>query len=170
MILATLVSAGPAITGRKIPTRLIPQQDLSRSDINARKELTFKGNILPGPVQFFVNGLRFSPDMPPIKSTVGTIEEWTVQNEDVFKHPIHIHVNPFQVIEIDGRKVERPIWWDTFMLPPKHVVDGQEVPGRIKIRMRFRSDISGKTVFHCHFLPHEDNGMMSVFELIRPNE
>ena len=167
--LATVVSAGPAITGRKIPTKLIERQDLTHSHINARKKVKFRGNILPGPVQFFINDLKFSPDMPPITSTVGTIEEWTVINEDVFKHPIHIHVNPFQVIEVDGRKVERPIWWDTFMLPPKGVVNGREKPGQIKLRMRLRSDVWGKTVFHCHFLPHEDNGMMSVFELIKPN-
>ena len=106
--------------------------------------------------------------MTPITGTVGTTVEWTIVNQDVFRHPFHIHVNPFQVVAIGGVKLERPIWWDTFMLPPKRIVAGREVFGQIKIRMRFRSDVTGKTVFHCHFLPHEDNGMMSVFELLKP--
>jgi FtsP/CotA-like multicopper oxidase with cupredoxin domain len=26
--------------------------------------------------------------------------------------------------------------------------------------------VTGKTVYHCHILPHEDNGMMSAFVLM----
>lgn len=168
--LATVVSGGPAIRGRKIPHKLIAPADLSHDRIRVRQDsINFRGEILTGPVQFFINNQLFDPNMTPITGTVGTTVEWTLVNQDVFLHPFHIHVNPFQVVEVDGVKIARPIWWDTFMLPPKRIVNGQEVFGRIKIRMRFRSDVTGRTVFHCHFLPHEDNGMMSVFELIKPN-
>jgi len=165
--LATVASGGPVITGRRIPTTLIPAPDVSRDTIQPRAEpIVFSGNVLTAPVQFFIDNQMFAPDMKPITGDVGTTAEWTLINNDVFQHPFHIHVNPFQVVEINGKKVERPIWWDTFMLPPKTAVNGTDVPSRIKIRMRFRSDVTGKTVFHCHFLPHEDNGMMSVFELV----
>lgn len=166
--LATVASGGPVITGRKIPGKLIPPADPSHDPIRVRPDpIVFLGQILTGPVRFFINGQLFDPNMTPITGVVGTTVEWTLVNQDVFRHPFHIHVNPFQVIEVDGVKIERPTWWDTFMLPPKRIVDGREVFGQIKIRMRFRSDVAGRTVFHCHFLPHEDNGMMSVFELVR---
>jgi len=61
-------------------------------------------------------------------------------------------VNPFQVIEINGTPTGDDSWWDTFALPSK---------GSVKIRMYFRPDITGLTVYHCHILPHEDNGMMA---------
>jgi len=90
--------------------------------------------------------------------------EWTLMNKDVFQHPFHIHVNPFQVVAVNARRVDQPVWWDTFALPPRDTTTGQ--PSTVQIRMRFRSDVTGKTVFHCHILPHEDNGMMSIFELV----
>jgi FtsP/CotA-like multicopper oxidase with cupredoxin domain len=45
--------------------------------------------------------------------------------------------------------------WDTFIIPPKY--NGKN--GSITFRVRF-VQWYGKTVFHCHILPHEDTGMM----------
>ena len=166
VLLATVAYAGPVVTGRKLPTKLVtPPPDVTQLTGPAQR-IVFSGRILQEPVQFFINGKQFNPDpmkVEPIYGQVGKAVEWTIVNEDVFRHPFHIHVNPFQVVEINGVKVERPTWWDTFALPAKDAQTGQ--PSEIKIRMRFRSDVSGKTVFHCHILPHEDSGMMSVFEL-----
>ncbi|NET28500.1 multicopper oxidase family protein [Okeania sp. SIO1I7] len=82
-------------------------------------------------------------------------EVWELTNTTGAAHPFHIHVNPFQVIEINGVPVPNPIWWDTFYIPPK---SGQ-TNGSIKIRHRF-DNYPGKFVFHCHVLIHEDLGMM----------
>lgn len=170
VVLANIESSGKPVTGTKMPDKLIPQENLNKVEAKVRKDpIVFSGTILPAPVQFFINKEQFDPTMKPITAKAGTVEEWTLINQDVFQHPFHIHVNPFQVVEINGKKVDKPIWWDTFMLPPKTLDNkGKEVFSRVKIRIRFRSDVTGKTVFHCHFLPHEDNGMMSVFELL-PN-
>jgi FtsP/CotA-like multicopper oxidase with cupredoxin domain len=35
-------------------------------------------------------------------------------------------------------------------------------PGSITFRVRFKEFV-GKTVHHCHVLPHEDTGMMQNF-------
>jgi FtsP/CotA-like multicopper oxidase with cupredoxin domain len=45
--------------------------------------------------------------------------------------------------------------WDTFAIPPK--ING--INGSLTFRVRF-VQWHGKTVFHCHVLPHEDTGMM----------
>ncbi len=164
-VLATVAYSGPPVTGRKLPTKLVPAEPDVTQITGPPQTVIFKGKILQAPVQFFLNGLQFEPDMNPVFGRVGKAVEWTLSNEDVFQHPFHIHVNPFQVVEINGVKVPKPIWWDTFLLPSKDLRTGK--PSEVKIRMRFRSDITGKTVFHCHFLPHEDNGMMSVFELVK---
>jgi FtsP/CotA-like multicopper oxidase with cupredoxin domain len=70
-------------------------------------------------------------------------------------HPFHLHDNSFQVIEINGKPVDPVLVCDTILVPPK--VDG--VRGSVKFRVRFK-EYTGKTVYHCHILPHEDTGMM----------
>ena len=68
-------------------------------------------------------------------------------------HPFHLHVWPFQLVDpnADGA----PDWRDTVNVP---------AGGRVRIRVRFE-DVAGRTVYHCHVLDHEDNGMMGVIEV-----
>ena len=43
--------------------------------------------------------------------------------------------------------------------------------GMTKVRQRFGESIAwtGKMVFHCHFLDHEDQGMISSMMILDPN-
>lgn len=71
-------------------------------------------------------------------------------------HPFHIHVWPFKVVErSDGASLD-PGWRDTVNVP---------AGGSVSILMPFE-DISGRTVYHCHILDHEDIGMMGVIEVV----
>jgi hypothetical protein len=115
---------------------------------------------MTAPIVFDLDGRTFDAGRVDQTITVGTTEEWTLVNKDVFQHPFHIHVNPFQVIKVNNEDYPEPeVWWDTFALPPK---------GSVTLRMRFRPDVTGKTVFHCHILPHEDLGMMQLINLVSP--
>jgi FtsP/CotA-like multicopper oxidase with cupredoxin domain len=70
-------------------------------------------------------------------------------------HPFHLHVWPFQVIaRSDGAPIT-PGWKDTVNLPA-----GESVTVRIPL-----TGISGRTVYHCHILDHEDLGMMGVIKV-----
>lgn len=158
-LLATVVSEGPAVDG-KLPATLVPgYPGIAGEPIAARRKVVFSGNTSMAPVQFFLDGKPFDATRDDAVVKGGTVEEWTLVNEDVFQHPFHIHVNPFQVIEINGKPVTDGVWWDTFPLPPR---------GSVTVRMKFRPDITGRTVYHCHILPHEDNGMMSAFTILPP--
>ena len=98
-----------------------------------------------------------------LKQTValGSVEEWTVFNMNSVPHPFHLHVNPFQVIRINGQPVD-PYWADTIALPP----NGSPVnPTSVTFRVRFL-DFSGTFVMHCHMLAHEDMGMMQMVEVV----
>lgn len=77
----------------------------------------------------------------------GDVEEWTLVNRDVVQHPFHLPGNPFQVVRINEAEVRDGSWWDTFPLPPQ---------GEVRIRVRFRSDLSGRTAYHCQAPPFED--------------
>jgi FtsP/CotA-like multicopper oxidase with cupredoxin domain len=92
--------------------------------------------------------------------SLNSVEEWTVFNMNNIRHPFHIHINPFQVVRINGEPVE-PFWADTIALPPG---GSPEAPTSITFRTRFR-DFNGAFVMHCHMLAHEDMGMMQRVEI-----
>ena len=97
-----------------------------------------------------------------LKQTValGSVEEWTIFNMNPIRHPFHIHVNPFQVVKINGAPID-PYWADTIALPPN---GSPTNPTSVTFRTRFR-DFAGAYVMHCHMLAHEDMGMMQTIEI-----
>jgi blue copper oxidase len=93
--------------------------------------------------------------------TAGTTEIWEFDNSTGDEiHPMHIHGVQFQVIQrIGGRNELIPTergWKDTVLVMPGE---------RVRIIMTF-PEYRGLFVFHCHNLEHEDDGMMSNFEII----
>ena len=112
--------------------------------------------------QFTINDRQFQDGHVDQTMKLGDAEEWKIENKDNgITHPFHIHVNPFQVVEIsDPATTSAPlkgpyVWWDTFAIPKG---------GYIKIRTRF-VDFTGLYVQHCHILAHEDRGMMQVVQV-----
>jgi FtsP/CotA-like multicopper oxidase with cupredoxin domain len=76
-----------------------------QSTINNPRVLAFSGGTAKnGPnsyAQHSINGMQFNDDMPPWKVKLDTAEEWKITNGTVaISHPFHIHLNPFQVVEI----------------------------------------------------------------------
>lgn len=122
-------------------------------------------NEAPFP-QYFVNGKPFHPDDIRFKAHPGEAVEYVLINANHNVHPFHIHVNRFQIQEMGTElSVERypvlkplldfdpTIWRDIVVVPPN---------GRARIWVHYKSNYTGKTVLHCHFLAHEDTGMMST--------
>lgn len=99
---------------------------------------------------FTLNGEPFDPKRDDIVAKVGEAEEWELVNTTPFPHPIHVHVNPMQVIKVNGEPLPHKQWQDTIAVP---------AAGTVTLRMRF-TDFDGRFVMHCHILPHEDLGMM----------
>jgi FtsP/CotA-like multicopper oxidase with cupredoxin domain len=125
---------------------------------------------------------------------LGDQEEWTIYNETNLSHPFHIHVNPFQVLEVYDPnattklvKYDNPVWQDVINIPaglkrqvlPNTTPPATKTvnalmlgpdnkasdPGYVKIRSRF-VDFTGDYVLHCHILAHEDRGMMQLVRVI----
>lgn len=70
-------------------------------------------------------------------------------------HPFHLHDNPFQVMSRNGQPEPYWIWKNTVL------VNGNET---VRIRIPFRTS-TGKTVYHCHILDHEDFGIMGTVNI-----
>lgn len=92
-------------------------------------------------------------------------------------HVFHIHTNPFQVVgtemlQEDGtyklKKYPEPIWQDSITLPDNDTGgDADTAATRVVIRRRVE-DYTGAYVLHCHFLGHEDRGMMLMVQAVCP--
>src|SRR5215204_3713908 len=152
--IATLVSTAPDVTAEPLPTTLIPFEDLRRATIDRRRELTFSEKL--SPFRVLIDGREFDEDRVDQTVKLGATEEWRLLNTSEDWHPFHIHVNDFQVIEVNGEPVEAHSWEDTTPIPAF---------GEIVIRTRFL-DYTGRFVYHCHILDHEDLGMMGVVEVV----
>jgi FtsP/CotA-like multicopper oxidase with cupredoxin domain len=112
-----------------------------------------------------INGA--SMDMGRIDEVVeaGATEVWEVHNRDGEPHNFHIHGTRFQVLSVDGGDPGPLLtgWKDTVYLPPN---------GTVRLAMRFdeHADPATPYMFHCHLLPHEDDGMMGQFVVVEPGQ
>lgn len=106
---------------------------------------------------FLINGKAFDSERIDTQVKLNAVEDWEVANvdPDMMDHPFHLHVNPFQVIEHNGKPAPYPAWKDTVLVPAGETV---------RLRAHF-SDFPGKSVYHCHLLGHEDLGMMGTVKI-----
>ena len=131
------------------------------------------GGMMGGGMRWLLNGRSYQEAEVATNEIVrlNTTEVWELINNSTggmmgmsmsMVHPIHIHGLQFQVIE---RQIASQMtagyetvrygyvdegWKDTVMMMPGE---------RIRLLLRFE-DFTGKYVYHCHNLEHEDAGMM----------
>lgn len=164
-LLATLNVAGKADTPRQIPQQLGEAPAYLSGPVAKRRVIRFSEGFTKADGPYFeLNGKMFEPMRVDTRVKLGSTEEWllfndikTTKQEDgaVEDHPFHIHVNNFVVTEIDGQPVKAYGSQDIVNVKPGE---------KILIRMAF-ADFVGESVFHCHILFHEDNGMMANFKI-----
>jgi suppressor of ftsI len=159
LILANVVVAGAAMdmqlpSSLPAPTREFPLIEPSEVAATHRVEFSKEPSdqLVTGNM-FLINGKLYDPDRIDHTVQRGTAEEWTLTAGTDEGHPFHVHVQSFQVVEINGQAVDKPMFRDVVWVPKG---------GTVKVRMRFK-DWVGKSVYHCHILFHEDTGMMQNF-------
>lgn len=162
---ARLVVAGEPMA-MKLPAALPkpPLETIRDAEITGRRTLTFSA-ILPQTeaagvwqeFSFMIDGKRFDPNRIDQRVRLGAVEEWTINNIHVDDHVFHIHVNPFQVTQVNGRPAPNLPWRDTFVVPRG---------GSFVMRSRFL-DYTGIFMLHCHMMNHEELGMMQTVEVYK---
>ena len=102
-----------------------------------------------------IDGRTFDAARTDQRARLGAVEEWTVENPTAMDHPFHLHVWPFVVLDGGGAPVI-----------PGGRKDTVNVPAGSAVRFRVAyTDFGGRTVYHCHILDHEDQGMMGVIDV-----
>jgi len=112
---------------------------------------------------FLINSTSFDMDKVNYSIPLNNIEIWTLTNQSPIAHPFHIHDIQFYITEINGAA---PL---ANMAGRKDVVlvpAGQTV----KFIAKFETfcDSMATYMYHCHMLPHEDDGMMGQFVVTCP--
>jgi len=112
------------------------------------------------------------PNTPLLQPRLGTVEQWSFVNHNNDEHPIHIHVNDFQVTSMVDpvRKITtgvQPWGEDNANLPAPLLGPGESLieAGTLVLRSEFL-EFTGPFVVHCHRLNHEDNGLMAMVNVI----
>jgi spore coat protein A len=121
-----------------------------------------------------INGKGYDDPVTEIVK-LGSVEKWRFINTTDDAHPIHLHLVQFQILQRQGFNAPafqngrlellgtpRPPaanedgWKDTAVVNPRDV---------LTILVRFEG-YTGRYVFHCHMLEHEDNDMMRPYKVV----
>jgi FtsP/CotA-like multicopper oxidase with cupredoxin domain len=132
----------------------------------------------PDPPHFMINNKQFGEtgDIVDQCMPLDGLQDWVLENyTTAIAHPFHIHINPFQIIQIDTPTGPNSysqytpknnfIWQDVIAIPPAKIDGTQITPGRVTIRQAY-PDFAGTFVLHCHILAHEDRGMMQLVRIV----
>jgi FtsP/CotA-like multicopper oxidase with cupredoxin domain len=153
--------------------------DLSRVKPDVKRTLLINGGFLndhanPNDPKTFVYAFdgRMFPYIPLIQPRLGSVEEWKFVNHNNDEHPIHVHVNDFQVTRYHdpttGLTTGPEMWGSDNANVPAPTMGANEAvvsPGLLTMRTKF-VDFTGLYVLHCHRLNHEDNGLMAAINVI----
>lgn len=142
-------------TGRTRPLRPLAQEIEPRVNLKAAPDR--KRRIVFGDMNnmFSIDGKLFDHDRVDQDVPFGGVEEWTIVNEGHMAHPFHLHGWSFVVLGADGSAPPFGVPQDVV-----NIASGSEV----RLRIAFDGH-RGRSVYHCHILDHEDQGMMGVLEV-----
>jgi bilirubin oxidase len=146
-LLRVQYSEQPPVDPVALPATLRPVPPLDAADATATRLMVL--------TQGFINGRIFDMSRVDVSAPLGATEIWEVENLVGMDHPFHLHGFRFQVLERNGVAEPYRSWKDTVNVP-KHET--------VRFIVRY-DDFSGKWMFHCHILDHEDHGMMGILEV-----
>ncbi|GEL19802.1 multicopper oxidase domain-containing protein [Pseudonocardia asaccharolytica] len=138
----------------RVPERLADVEPLGPGPV--RREFVFTRGAVGDHRGWTINGRSFDPNDSLADVPLGQTEVWRFRTD--VHHPVHVHLDQFQVLLRNGRGPGRfdAGWKDTVDIRPGEIVD---------VAVRF-TDYQGKFVMHCHNLEHEDMAMMATIRTI----
>ncbi len=167
-ILGTPVTMSPPSV---LPARPAYLPDLRNITVSPSNEFslvfeTVGGPIPPGPPfrPMHINQQSFATKDTFITSMqLGSVHEWSIgiagdSNMAAGNHPFHMHVNPFQVVDIGSG-----MGTEIFGIRVGEYRDTLPLSAISSFRIRFIPDrFTGRALIHCHTIPHVDLGMGAV--------
>ncbi|HEX8974574.1 MAG TPA: multicopper oxidase [Patescibacteria group bacterium] len=128
-----------------------------------------------GRLMLTIDGKRWN-DQATETPKLGTTEIWNIINTTPDTHPIHLHLDYFQILDrrsfnvAQYDKTGKVIFTGKARKPDPNEADWKDTfranPGEVsRIIVRF-TDYSGRYLWHCHILEHEEYEMMRPLEIM----
>jgi spore coat protein A len=171
------VSPGTVAETTSLPPALRPVPKIAESQAVQTRLLTLDEYVTKAgnPAMLLLNASHWK--MPVTERPVlGSTEIWTLINPTDDTHPIHLHLVRFQILD---RQTYEPWLFQTkrqlHYLGPPESPDPNEAGWKDTVRAHARmvtriivpfDGFTGRYVWHCHILEHEDNEMMRPYEVI----
>jgi spore coat protein A len=171
------VSAAKVSDASSLPSALRPVTKIPESQAVQTRLLTLDEyvNKSGNPVMLMLNASHWSLPVTE-KPVLGSTEIWTLINPTNDSHPIHLHLVRFQILD---RQNYEPWLFQTkrqlHFLGPPQPPDPNEAGWKDTVRADSRmvtriivpfTGYTGRYVWHCHILEHEDNEMMRPYEVV----
>ncbi len=161
-----------------LPQALRPVPKIAESSAVKTRALTLveQQDLIQRPVTMLLNNTRWTSPVTE-NPVLDSVEIWNLINTTDDAHPIHLHLVKFQIL--DRRAFDIGTYWMTKgelhyrgpAMPPEPGEAGwkdtvRADPGMVtRIIVRFEG-YTGRYVWHCHVLEHEDNEMMRPFDVV----
>jgi len=149
-------TTGNAVTG--MPSTLANNTYWTAADATVNKSVTVTNGVPGSGIPFNLDNAAFSFNVINKTVNLNDIEKWTITNSNVFGHTFHIHDVEFKIVSRSPGTVGayETGWKDVLYLP----INSTAV---FVAKFSDYSDSIHPFMYHCHFAPHEDGGMMGQF-------
>jgi spore coat protein A len=171
------VSSAKAADSSALPRELVPVPKIPESQAVQTRLLTLNEyvNKAGNPVMLLLNGMHWGEPITE-KPVLGSTEIWTLINPTNDSHPIHLHLVRFQILDRQSYvpwlfQTKRQLQFLGPAQPPEPNEAGWKDTVRADPHMVTRiivpfTGFTGRYVWHCHILEHEDNEMMRPYRLV----
>lgn len=160
------INVAAATTGAitAVPATLATNTYLSATDATVTRTVNVTDGLPGGPgggTPFRFDNTNFNLGLINKTVNLNAIEKWTVTNNNVFGHSFHIHDVEFKIVARSSGPVgaHEDGWKDTYYLPVNESVT-------FVAKFDDYADALHPFMYHCHFAPHEDGGMMGQFVVV----
>ena len=171
------VGSKTAAESHPLPSTLRPVMRIPEQSAVRTRQLTLEefDNVLDEPDTHLLNGARWH-DPVTENPVIDTTEIWSLINLTDDTHPIHLHLVRFQILDrrpfdVSEYLLKKTVRYTGHVYPPEPNEAGwkdtvRATPGAVtRIIIPFEG-YTGRYVWHCHLLEHEDNEMMRPYEVL----
>jgi FtsP/CotA-like multicopper oxidase with cupredoxin domain len=130
--------------------RLVARDPLPGRAVERSHVLMLGGSMQP--YVWTINGATWG-DHLPVAARTGERVVLSFHNMSMMGHPMHLHGHVFQVVGLNGRRIDGARR-DTVHVPPMSMVDVALDAGE-----------AARWMLHCHHMPHLASGMMTEFQV-----
>jgi len=139
-----------------LPMKLTTLEKLHPKDAVRTRKFTLSGMMR----NLKINGRSMNINYINERVPLGDIEIWEIENDMMIDHNFHIHATHFMLLERNGKASNVPAnekgYKDVVYLPAHQSL-------KFIVKMLDYKDNKVPYMYHCHFLEHEDAGMMGQF-------